>query len=232
MRTELDEDAVRHRADPVFLRPDGELPTAVLWDMDGTLIDSEPYWIEQEFRLVESFGGTWSDEMSHQMVGKDLLWSADFIRENTPVDLQPVELVHRLQEGVIQRMREAVPWRPGARDLLADLRHRGVPCALVTMSWSQLTHEVVACLPEGSFDVVVTGDDVAHGKPHPEPYLRAARELGVPVEQCVAIEDSPTGVASASAAGAQTIWVPNLVEVDVSDGVRRVETLVGMRVCR
>lgn len=209
-------------------RPEN-LPAAVLWDMDGTLIDSEPYWIAEEHALVESFGGTWSDELAHQLVGNALATSADFIIANSPVDLDPLTLIHRLQGGVIRRIQEEVPWRPGARELLAELRAAGVLCALVTMSWVDLADAVVACLPDESFDVVITGDVVERGKPHPEPYTTAARLLGVNVHECVAIEDSTAGMRSAHAAGAMTIVVPHVVDVDAPDGVRRLTSLAGVR---
>ena len=206
-----------------------ELPAAVLWDMDGTLLDTEPYWIEQEHRLVESYGGVWSDEHAHKLVGNDLLVSAAYIREHSPVDLEPEALVDALQSGVIERLREQVPWRPGAVELLAELRSLGVPCALVTMSWRAMVDVVVAGLPDDSFDVVLSGDEVERGKPHPEPYLAAARDLGVDVRDCVAIEDSVTGVASALASGARTIAVPLVVQVPPRDGLTVLSSLQGVR---
>lgn len=209
--------------------PSGGLPAAVLWDMDGTLLDTEPYWIEQEHRLVESYGGVWSDEHAHNLVGNDLLVTADYIRAHSPVDLEPEALVDRLQSGVIDRLREEVPWRPGALELLAELRSLGVPCALVTMSWRAMVDVVVDALPAGSFDVVLSGDEVECGKPHPEPYLAAARDLGVDVRDCVAIEDSVTGVASALASGARTIAVPLVVQVPPRDGLTMLDSLDGVR---
>ena len=206
-----------------------EFPAAVLWDMDGTLLDTEPYWIEQEHRLVESYGGVWSDEHAHKLVGNDLLVSAAYIREHSPVDLEPEALVDALQSGVIERLREQVPWRPGAVELLAELRSLGVPCALVTMSWRAMVDVVVAGLPDDSFDVVLSGDEVERGKPHPEPYLAAARDLGVDVRDCVAIEDSVTGVASALASGARTIAVPLVVQVPPRDGLTVLSSLQGVR---
>ncbi len=204
------------------------LPAAVLWDMDGTLVDTEPYWIAAEYAIVAEYGGQWSDELAHQIVGNPLLVSAEFILANSPVSMSRDELVEALLERVVARVTECVPWRPGARELLDDLRAHEVPCALVTMSWASLARAVTDSLPEGSFAVVVTGDRVTHGKPHPEPYLAATAALDVPPERCVAIEDSATGVRSAVAAGVPTIAVPNVVKVPNIPGAVRVPSLAGL----
>jgi len=203
-------------------------PTAVLWDMDGTLVDTEPYWIDVEQRLVESHGGVWTREHAMQLVGNDLLDSGRYIQEHGGVDLPPEEIVELLLDGVVEHVEAAVPWRPGARELIAELRGLGVPCALVTMSYERFVAPVLAALPKGSFDVVVTGDVVTRGKPHPEPYLHAARLLGVDPEECVAIEDSNTGARSAEAAGCLVLVVEN--HVPVAPGDRRVflDTLAGV----
>ncbi len=204
------------------------LPAAVLWDMDGTLIDTEPYWIATEQQLVESFGGTWSQEHAHSLVGNALLVSAEYIRRTTPVDLPALEIVHRLQAGVMARLRDEVPWRPGALDLLTALGEAGVDCALVTMSWRLMVDTVVELLPAGTFAAVVTGDEVTRGKPDPQPYLLAAEALGHSPRDCVAIEDSPTGAASASTSGARTIVVPHVVDVPPRPGLTFLDTLVGV----
>ncbi|MEY2995653.1 MAG: hypothetical protein RLZZ39_478 [Actinomycetota bacterium] len=195
------------------------LPAAVLWDMDGTLVDTEPYWIDAEFEIVDMHGGTWSHDHAKALVGSDLLDSGAYIREHGGVDRTPTEIVEMLLDRVVARVRAEVPWRPGARELLAEVRGASVHTALVTMSWRRFADEVVNCLPTGSFTTSVTGDEVARGKPHPEPYLRAAERLGVRADQCLAIEDSPTGVRSALAAGCRVIAVPHVVEVspDLAD---------------
>jgi HAD superfamily hydrolase (TIGR01509 family) len=206
----------------------GGLPAAVFWDMDGTLVDTEPYWIKAEHAIVEAHGGVWSDEYAHQLVGNDLMVSAEFIRAHSPVSLTPVEIIEDLLKRVIAQVREHVPWRPGARELLDDLGSAGVPCALVTMSWRSLADAVLDALPPGSFAAVITGDEVVHGKPHPEPYLAAARALGVDVVDCMAIEDSPTGVRSAVDAGVPTLAVPHVVPVPIIDGAVQVPSLRGL----
>ena len=207
-----------------------QLPAAVLWDMDGTLIDSEPYWIAEEHALVESFGGTWTDAHAHALVGNPLEVSAQYIIDHSPVEADVNEVVDTLMYGVMDRVRDSVPWRPGALELLTALHDAGVPNALVTMSWRPLTDLVVSLVPPGVFDVVVTGDAVGHGKPHPEPYLTAAAALGVPADRCLAIEDSNTGAKSAEQAGCLVLVVEN--HVPVLEGPRRVfrDSLVGLTV--
>ncbi len=213
------------------MRPDREgtrLPAAVFWDMDGTLVDTEPSWFAAETALVEEFGGTWSDEQAKALLGSDLLVAAEKIRRQGPVDLEPEAIVERMLDHVAADLARHVPWRPGVRELLFELVELGVPCALVTMSWARLAQAIVEALPEGTFAAVVTGDEVRHGKPHPEPYLTAARLLGAEPADCVAVEDSPTGVASATAAGVPTVVVPLVLPVPAGPGRIVVPTLEGV----
>ncbi len=204
------------------------LPTAVLWDMDGTLVETEPYWIEAEYELVAEHGGSWSDEHAMALVGNDLIDSGRYIREHAGIDVEPADIVEQLLDKVTARIQRAVPWRPGAVELLADLRRHGVRCALVTMSYRRFAAPVLEALPSGTFEVVVTGDSVSQGKPHPEPYRKAAAVLGIDPTEAVAIEDSNTGVRSAEAAGCLVLAVPN--HVPVLDGPGRVlrDTLEGL----
>jgi HAD superfamily hydrolase (TIGR01509 family) len=198
----------------------GQGPDAVLWDMDGTLVDTEPYWIEAEFELVERHGGSWSTEHALNLVGNDLIESGRYIREHAGIDVEPADIVEELLDGVVTRVEKRVPWRPGAVELLADLRAHGVRCALVTMSYRRFVAPILAGLPEGTFEVVVTGDGVNRGKPHPEPYQKAAAILGVPPARTLAIEDSNTGARSAESAGCTVLVVPN--HVPVLAGERRI----------
>ena len=204
------------------------LPKAVLWDMDGTLVDTEPYWIESEFELAARHGGAWSREHALNLVGHDLLDSGRYIREHMGIDVEPADIVEELLDGVVARVEAEVPWRPGALDLLADLASHDVRCALVTMSYRRFVAPVLTKLPEGTFEVIVTGDAVSHGKPHPEPYRKAIRELRVEAGDCLAVEDSNTGARSAETAGCIVLVVPN--HVPVLPGERRVfrDTLVGL----
>ena len=212
--------------------PELRLPAAVLWDMDGTLVDTEPYWFSSERDLVDRYGhGAWPDHHAHAMVGFDLLDAAAYLQEHGGVDLPAEEIVERLLDGVIARLHRKIPWRPGARELLADLNEAGVPCALVTMSWRRFADPVLAALPPRSFVSTITGDEVprGRGKPHADPYLMGAEACGVAPEDCLAIEDSPTGVRSAIDAGCRVIGVPNVKALGREPGLTIVESLDDIR---
>jgi HAD superfamily hydrolase (TIGR01509 family) len=198
--------------------------------MDGTLVDTEPYWIDSEFELVEEYGGRWSREHALNLVGNDLLVSGRYIREHSGIALEPDRIVEELLDRVVALVEDRVPWRPGAAELLAQLREEQVRCALVTMSYRRFVAPILAALPADTFEVIVTGDAVSQGKPHPEPYLTAASLLGVEPAATLAIEDSNTGARSAESAGCQVLVVPN--HVPVLPGERRifVDSLAGMTV--
>jgi HAD superfamily hydrolase (TIGR01509 family) len=210
---------------------DPPLPAAVLWDMDGTLVDTEPYWFAAERDLVDEFGhGDWADDLAKGMVGFDLLDGAAYLQRHGGVDLPADDIVDRLLDGVIARLHRRIPWQPGARELLAELNAAGVPCVLVTMSWRRFVDPVLAALPPGSFVASITGDEVplGEGKPEPTPYLLGATAGGAHPADCVAIEDSPTGVRSALGAGCLVLGVPNVRDLDPEPRVTIVDSLEGV----
>lgn len=181
--------------------------------MDGTLVDTEPYWMTAEIELFDSFGLTWTHDEALQVVGLGLWESAALFRRHG-VDLEPDDIVQRLTDRVRQLVAEqGVPWRPGARELLRALREDEVPAALVTMSVRRMAEDIANAIPFDAFDLIVPGDEVSEPKPHPEPYLTAAGLLGVDIVECVAFEDSRAGVTSAAASGAVTIGLPNLQDL-------------------
>jgi HAD superfamily hydrolase (TIGR01509 family) len=202
------------------------LPAAVLWDMDGTLVDTEPFWFAAETELVGRFGGTWTHEQAISLVGSGLRDGARVLQANG-VAMTVDEIVDWQTDFVTGRLVGPLPWRPGALALLAALREADVPTALVTMSVRRMAEAVAAAIPFLGFDLVVAGDDVTQPKPHPEAYLRAAERLGVDAVDCVAIEDSPPGLAAAVASGAATIGVPHQAELPAGDRWRLWPTLEG-----
>jgi HAD superfamily hydrolase (TIGR01509 family) len=188
---------------------------AALWDFDGTLADTEPLWIDAEFDLVASLGGKWSHGHAEQLVGNSLLDSGAYILNVLGRhDLSPAWVVDQMLARVLVGLQTGeVAWRPGALDLLASLQASGIPCGLVSASYRCLLDAALARLPENSFQASVAGDEVVWGKPHPEPYEKACRMLGVEARNCVVFEDSATGARSANAAGALVVAVPNVVPV-------------------
>jgi HAD superfamily hydrolase (TIGR01509 family) len=195
--------------------------------MDGTLVDTEPYWMASQVELVASFGSTWTHDDGLTLVGSGL-WHSARVLQGRGVTMTEDEIVDHLTTRVLEQLVEfGIPWRPGAHELLAELRDRGVATALVTMSVGRMAHHVADRLGFLGFDVVVSGDDVTHAKPHPQPYLKAAELLGVEITQCLAIEDSEPGIASASASGAVTLGVPFMVPLSPSDDYTLWPTLAG-----
>lgn len=205
-------------------------PAAVLWDFDGTLVDTEPIWIRAEFDLAEELGGQWSEALAHQLVGNALIDSGRFIvAQLDRPDLTPEWVVTRLIEHVLAVVRTApIPWRPGARELLDDLRRHGIPCALVSASYRSLLDAVVDRIPSGTFACIIAGDAVTHGKPHPEPYLNACAELKVRPGDCIVLEDSIPGATSGNAAGCTVVAVKSYVDLPPAPNRVLVPTLEGM----
>lgn len=198
---------------------------AVFWDLDGTLVDTEPSWQATEYKLAAEYGGSWSEDHARHLVGSDLLASAHYIRSHLGIALSPTEIVTRMVDEVLGDLHAGVVWRPGAREHLLELHRAGVRMALVTMSYERLLLPILAELPAGLFEAVVAGDHVDRGKPHPEPYLTAAATLGVDPQQCLAVEDSETGVTSAQAAGCAVLVVPHLGRVVDAPGRTRARDL-------
>lgn len=205
---------------------------AVFWDMDGTLVDTEPYWFAAEKELMARFGVSWSDEQAMALVGNALPDSARALQA-AGAELGIREILDGMLDSVVRSVQQEIPWRPGARELLAELYAAEIPCAMVTMSEALLAHVIADQLPEGTFRFLVTGEMVSLGKPDPEPYLLAAKLMGeelgtsMDLDRIVAVEDSLPGVASAKASGAVTLAVPNAVEVPEQPGITRWETLAG-----
>jgi len=202
------------------------LPAAVVWDLDGTVIDSEEYWIIAETEIVESFGGTWSHEDGLAVIGQGLSETALLMQERG-VTLSIGEITSGMTSRVLDKMDEKMPWRPGAPELIRGLNDEGVPVGIATMSYAEMAHRVAKAITGVTFSAIVAGDQVTNSKPDPEIYLLAAERLGVNPTDCVAIEDSPVGVTAASRAGLFTIGVPLLLSLDDAPASLLWPTLAG-----
>jgi HAD superfamily hydrolase (TIGR01509 family) len=190
----------------------GEL-LGVLFDMDGLLVDTEPLWFEVESSVMARLGGSWGPADQQALVGGSLNKSLDYLLGKATRPTSRETVARWMVEGMVELLTtRPVPVLPGARELLAEVAAAGVPYGLVTSSERPVMEAVLARL-EVTFPVTVCGDDVSHSKPEPEPYLLAAAKVGADPRQCVALEDSPNGVAAAEAAGCVTVAVPSLVPI-------------------
>jgi len=185
----------------------------VLFDMDGLLVDSEPYWFEVESAVMERLDGQWSPADQQALIGGSLPRTVAYLMARASRPASPEQVGRWLVDGMTALLRSRpLPMLPGAAGLLEEVRSAGVPHALVTSSERPVMNAVLSQIGAG-FSATVCADDVRHGKPHPEPYLRAAALLGADPKRCVALEDSPNGVASAEAAGCRLVAVPSLVPI-------------------
>lgn len=202
---------------------------AVLWDMDGTLVDSEPVWWGIEIAVLNSLGADWTEADCRAHVGNSLPASLDAWMARLPDGVITREgLAHRMYGEITRSLKDGVRFQPGALELLVALTAEAVPCALVSASYRFMVDAVVSHCPPGAFEVTVAGDEVSRGKPDPESYLKAAGELGVDIERCVVLEDSPSGAAAGNAAGALVVAVPQFVPVPPAPRRVEVGSLVGM----
>lgn len=197
---------------------------AVLFDMDGTLIDTERLWFQVEAETMAWLGwpGVWGVEHQEALVGGSIGHTVDYMLAVAGPDLAAAvgraEITRRLLDGIEVRLREEVPLMPGAKDLLSEVQASGLPTALVTSTGRRITEYALDGIGRAYFRTTICGDEVLHPKPHPEPYLTVAARLGVDPARCVALEDSPTGVASAEAAGCVTVAIPSVTRVPPAPG--------------
>jgi HAD superfamily hydrolase (TIGR01509 family) len=191
---------------------------AVLFDMDGLLVDTEPLWFETETEVMARLGAPWSVEDQEQLLGGSMERTVGYLLAKATRPASPAEIARWMMEGMLKRAAEGrIVVRPGARELIAAVAAAGVPYALVTSSEREFADAVLV----GTgfrFPVTVTADDVARTKPDPEPYRLAAKLLDADPSSCVALEDSPNGVASATAAGCRVVAVPSLLPIPPAPG--------------
>jgi HAD superfamily hydrolase (TIGR01509 family) len=203
--------------------------TAVLFDMDGLLVDSEPLWLEAETAVMARLGADWTTADQVQLLGGSLDRTVRYLLAKATRSVPPEQVAEWLMSGVADLVRDrGVPVRLGARELLAEVAAAGLPHALVTGSERRFM-DVVLARTGLRFDALVCADDVSVTKPDPEPYLLAAKLLGADPAGCFALEDSPNGVASAEAAGCQVIAIPSLVPIHPAPGRTVVRSLTELR---
>jgi HAD superfamily hydrolase (TIGR01509 family) len=202
---------------------------AVLWDMDGTLVDTEPYWLAAQSEIARQHGLNWTTQDAHATVGQAMPVTATILQERG-LALSTEEIINDLLELVVAKLEGGIPWLPGAERILAELAAARIPSALVTMAFSPVAARVASAAPIGTFHAVVAGDAVPQGKPHPAPYLAAAELLNVQPSHCVAVEDSVSGTTSAQAAGMEVVVVPGIARPSPGPGRHYVSSLENVTV--
>lgn len=204
-------------------------PTAVLFDMDGTLIDSEPVWFDTEVRLLAEFGFELGPEHWGNVLGQPNEVSCKYLVEVSGIPLTWEELNEKIEAAMVEQLAQGFELLPGAKELLVELQTAGMPTALVSASSRQIVDACIGAIGADFFRHTVSGDDVARSKPDPEPYLLAARLLGVDPAECVVIEDSRIGITAGSAAGCRVLAVPHpTVEVPDLPRITQAASLDGV----
>jgi HAD superfamily hydrolase (TIGR01509 family) len=209
----------------------GRLMKAVLWDMDGTLVDSEKVWDVSLAALYDKLGGELTPAVRASMVGSVAETTMRIVYTDLGLDLDPVAMAESsrwLNDYTAELFEAGLPWCAGAKEMLDSLAGEGTPMALVTNTQRALTNRALKSIGQHYFSATVCGDEVANGKPAPDPYLRAAELLGMAPEDCLAVEDSVTGSAAAQHAGCPVLVVPNDVEVPGGPRRRHVTSLAGL----
>ena len=204
------------------------MPEAVFFDMDGLLVDTEPYWLETERELMADFGVIWQSEDQLYCLGGPMQKVGDYMSSLA----QNRESSEWFAEELIDRMAtkfENITLMPGVADLLDEIAALNLPTALVSASPRRLVDAVLASFPVSPFTATISANDVTRGKPHPDPYLKAAAILGINITRSLIIEDSPTGVTAARASGAFVVAVPHIAPVEPAVRSTIIDTLLGRK---
>jgi HAD superfamily hydrolase (TIGR01509 family) len=190
---------------------------AVFFDMDGTLVNSEPHWLEAETELMAEFGYQWTTEDQRFCLGGPLPKIGIYMWNLADKKQTPEWFHQQLVERTIEKLRHRIEYMPGALNLFTALKDDGVPVGLVTASPAKLMEGTILSMSPLVFDVAVSGDDVKVTKPDPEGYLLAANLLGVDIRNSIVLEDSLTGIAAAQGSGAFVVAIPHMVKVEPTE---------------
>jgi HAD superfamily hydrolase (TIGR01509 family) len=217
------------QADPSLRGEEG--PAAVLWDMDGTLVDSEKLWTIALHHTARRLGGSMSQAAREAVVGGDMARTLATLFDDLGLPPDPARMAEAeryIDARTAELFADGLPWRPGAQEALRLVDGLGWPTALVTNTGRALTESALDSIGREHFTASVCADEVPRGKPDPDPYLRAAELLGVAAQRCLAIEDSPNGALAAERAGAAVLVVPCDVAVPTGPGRVQRASLVGL----
>lgn len=203
-----------------------DFPEAVFFDMDGLLVDTEPYWLVTERELMAEFDVVWRHEDQMYCLGGPMKKVGDYMSSLANSKESPEWFINQLISRISVKFKN-ISLMPGIRTLLNEVEEQHLPCALVSASPRVLVDAVITSFDKSPFHVTISADDVERGKPHPDPYLKAADLLAVDITKSLIIEDSPTGVTAARASGARVIAVPHLAPVPPAPRSAIIKTLEG-----
>jgi HAD superfamily hydrolase (TIGR01509 family) len=199
--------------------------SAILFDMDGTLVDSEPLWFQAEKQVMAEVGSTWEQSDQINCLGGPMEKTERYMQERSG-NIKPFGYFsERLNDVMDEKLKHELKLMPSALELLLDCKSAQIPMALVTASTGRQMRAVLERFPTGIFASTVSKDDVEHSKPDPAPYELAAKQLGFDIKKCLVLEDSITGVESGLRAGAQVIGIPHLVQMQSHENLRVVKAL-------
>jgi HAD superfamily hydrolase (TIGR01509 family) len=199
--------------------------SAILFDMDGTLVDSEPLWLSAEIEIMQELGCTWTAEDQIACLGGPRAKTEKMMQEKSGYQMPDGYFGNQLDDLMELKLANELKIYDGGFRLIEECKKFGLKVGLVTASGSRLMNVVLQNFPKDIFDIVVSGDDVINSKPDPEPYLKAARGLSVEITQSVVIEDSLTGVTSGLAAGAQVIGIPHMIKLPENINLRLIDNI-------
>lgn len=199
--------------------------SAVLFDMDGTLVDSEPLWLQAEIEIMQEVGCVWTAQDQLACLGGPRAKTERIMQEKSGNRMPEGYFGKQLDNLMEKKITHDLRIYDGALELVESCKSYGLKVGLVTASGYKLMKSVLSKFPTDLFDVVISGDDVKKSKPDPEPYLKAANLLSVHIANSVVIEDSVTGVTAGLASGAEVIGIPHLVELPAHPKLRLVKQI-------
>jgi HAD superfamily hydrolase (TIGR01509 family) len=203
---------------------------AILFDMDGLFIDSEPAWHAAETEMMRGYGYDWQPEDQLQCLGGPLSRVSEYMSSCLNGAVAPEALGQEIINEMQNRLATETSYMPGAIEFSKLVFDQQIPQALVSASPRSLVNAVIRNLPENYFKETVAAGDIARTKPFPDPYLHAAKLLNVQIENCLIFEDSQTGITAATASGAFVVAIPHFIEIAESARLKRVEGFLSLSV--
>lgn len=204
---------------------------AVLFDMDGTLIDTEPYWLAAEVELMSRYGVEWTERDQQICLGGPLDRVGDYMSDLAG-GVESGSYFEKTLVGLVSdSFQTGINFMPGALELLREIANTNVPLALVSASPRILVDAALKALEERGenyFSLSVSSTEVSKSKPDPEGYLKAAQALGVDIKEALILEDSATGITAAKSSGAYVLAIPHIVELDLNEKCIKVDSLDGV----